>query len=398
MQIANESRTDVEFAPWPAFGAEEIEAVSAVLASGRINYWTGGLGRAFEDKFAAFVGTRHAMTISNGTVALEIAMRALGVGPGDEVIVTSRSFMASASSIAWMGAVPVFADVDLRSGNLSRQTVQPLVTERTKAIVAVHLAGWPCEMEPLIELAQEKGLKVIEDCAQAHGARYRGYSVGSLGDIGTWSFCQDKIISTGGEGGMLTMNDDALWSACWSLRDHGKSFDAVHRSDHPVGYRWVHQSFGTNARLTEMQSALGIIGLRNLPDTLRIRTRNAQRMCKAFSRIPAIRVEIPDLEMTHAFYRLYAYVRPELLKRGWDRDRLIEQITAQRVPCASGSCSELYRESAFVEAGFGPSNRAPNAKELGETSLAFFVHPNLSDQAVERTCDVVTDVFRLATA
>jgi len=397
MQTVHDSPTKIEFASWPSFGAEEIEAVAAVLASGRVNYWTGELGKSFEEQFAAFVGTEHAMTISNGTVALEIALKALGVGVGDEVIVTSRSFMASASSIAWLGATPVFADVDLGSGNITRQTVEPLVTERTKAIIAVHLAGWPCEIAPILDLAKGAGLKVIEDCAQAHGARYRGQSVGSLGDIGTWSFCQDKIISTGGEGGMLTMNDEALWAACWSIRDHGKSYDAVHRADHPVGYRWLHQSFGTNARLTEMQSALGIFGLRILPETLRLRTRNAQRLGAALSNIPAVRLETPGPELTHAYYRYYAYVRPELLKRGWDRDRLIEQITARGVPCASGSCSELYRESAFLQAGIGPVNRLPNAQALGETSLAFFVHPNLSERAIERTGEVVAEVFHLAT-
>ena len=397
MLIAPEQQTNIHFASWPQFDSEEIDAVTAVLASGKVNYWTGEQGRLFEDQFAEFVGTAHAMTISNGTVALEIALKALGIGPGDEVIVTSRSFMASASSIVWLGAKPIFADVDLCSGNLTAQSVEPLITERTRAVIAVHLAGWPCDMDPIMELAQAHGLKVIEDCAQAHGATYKGRSVGSIGHIGAWSFCQDKIITTGGEGGMLTMNDYALWSACWSLRDHGKGYDIVH-SAHPPGYRWLHESFGTNARLTEMQSALGIIGLKRLPETLRARTRNADRLEDRFSQIEALRVEKPPAQVVHAYYKYYAYLRPERLRFGWTRNRIILEITNHGVPCMSGSCSELYREMAFVKAQIQPSKRLLRATALGETSLMFLVHPTLSLEAIDRTCEVVATVFSEATA
>jgi len=397
MLIAPEQQTNIHFASWPQFDSEEIDAVTAVLASGKVNYWTGEQGRLFEDQFAEFVGTAHAMTISNGTVALEIALKALGIGPGDEVIVTSRSFMAGASSIVWLGAKPIFADVDLCSGNLTAQSVEPLITERTRAVIAVHLAGWPCDMDPIMELAQAHGLKVIEDCAQAHGATYKGRSVGSIGHIGAWSFCQDKIITTGGEGGMLTMNDYALWSACWSLRDHGKGYDIVH-SAHPPGYRWLHESFGTNARLTEMQSALGIIGLKRLPETLRARTRNADRLEDRFSQIEALRVEKPPAQVVHAYYKYYAYLRPERLRFGWTRNRIILEITNHGVPCMSGSCSELYREMAFVKAQIQPSKRLLRATALGETSLMFLVHPTLSLEAIDRTCEVVATVFSEATA
>jgi len=397
MLIAPEQQTNIHFASWPQFDSEEIDAVSEVLASGKVNYWTGEKGRSFEAQFAAFVGTAHAMTISNGTVALEIALKALGIGPGDEVIVTARSFMASASSIVWLGAKPIFADVDLCSGNLTAHSIEPLITERTRAIIAVHLAGWPCDMDPIMELAQANGLKVIEDCAQAHGASYKGRRVGSIGHIGAWSFCQDKIITTGGEGGMLTMKDDELWSACWSLRDHGKGYDVVH-SAHPPGYRWLHESFGTNARLTEMQSALGIIGLRRLPETLRLRTRNAERLGERFSQIAALRVERPPAYAVHAYYKYYAYLRPERLRFGWTRNRIIQDISNLGVPCMSGSCSELYRELAFVKAQIQPSKRLMRATKLGETSLMFLVHPTLSLDAIDRTCEVVAKVFSEATA
>jgi dTDP-4-amino-4,6-dideoxygalactose transaminase len=389
---------NTEFAAWPQFDSEEMMAVSDVLASGKINYWTGNQGKIFEKLFADTIGTQHAMTISNGTVALELALKALGVGPGDEVIVTSRTFMASASAVVWLGAKPVFADIDPKSGNITCETIEPLVTEFTKVIIAVHLAGWPCDMDPIMDLARVKGLRVIEDCAQAHGAKYKNRSVGSIGDIGAWSFCQDKIISTGGEGGMLTMNDHALWSACWSLRDHGKSFDAVHRTAHPAGYRWVHESFGTNARLTEMQSILGIFGLKKLPKTLSKRTQNAARLSARFSDIVALRVEIPEDHKVHAYYKYYCYVKPETLRKNWNRDRIINEINAQGVPCFSGSCSELYQEKAFLKAGYVPKERLPKAKALGESSLMFLVHPTLSSEAIERTAEVVTQVCRNATA
>ena len=245
------------FSPWPYFSQDEIDAVTRVLNSGRVNYWTGDEGRQFEAEFAAFVGCKHAVAVANGTVALELALEALGIGPGDEVVVTSRTFIASASCAVMRGATPVMADVDWDSQNITAETIRAVLSPRTRAIIAVHLAGWPCDMDPILEIAREHGLKVIEDCAQALGAVYKGRPVGSMGDVNAFSFCQDKILTTGGEGGMLTTNHTDLWSRAWAFKDHGKSYEAVYRRQHPPGYRWLHESFGTNWRLTEMQSAMG---------------------------------------------------------------------------------------------------------------------------------------------
>ncbi|HBG05034.1 MAG TPA: aminotransferase [Geobacter sp.] len=379
------------FAPWPFFDQREVAAAMAPLQSGRTNYWSGEEGREFEREFAAFAGCKYAIVLANGTVALELALYAIGVGPGDDVVVASRTFIASASSVVMRGARPVVADVDPVSQNMSAATIRRALTPRTKAIVAVHLAGWPCDMDSIMELAREHGLKVIEDCAQAHGASYKGRPVGSLGDVAAFSFCQDKIITTGGEGGLLTTNDEELWRRAWAYKDHGKSFDAVYNRPHPPGFRWLHESFGTNWRLTESQSAIGRVQLGALPEWSRKRNRNAALLSEGFARIPALRVTIPPEGIRHAYYKYYAFVRPDRLRSGWDRDRIMNAITAEGVPCFSGSCSEIYLERAFE--GLRPDKRLPVAKELGETSLMFLVHPTLSDADMADTCRAVAKVF-----
>ncbi|NLC10461.1 MAG: DegT/DnrJ/EryC1/StrS aminotransferase family protein, partial [Gammaproteobacteria bacterium] len=231
------------FSPWPSFSEEEANAVRDVVLSNKVNYWTGQEGREFEQEFAAWSGTQHAIALMNGTVALDVALQALGVGKGDEVIVTSRTFLASVSSIVNAGAVPVFAEVDVDSQNITAATIAAVLTPRTRAIICVHLAGWPCDMDPIMQLAEQHNLFVIEDCAQAHGATYKGKPVGSIGHVGAWSFCQDKIMTTGGEGGMVTTNDTDLWKTMWALKDHGKSWDAVYEREHAPGFRWLHESF-----------------------------------------------------------------------------------------------------------------------------------------------------------
>jgi dTDP-4-amino-4,6-dideoxygalactose transaminase len=384
------------FAPWPHFAADEIAAVANVLASGRVNYWTGEEGRLFEKEFAAFAACECAIALANGTVSLELALHALGIGPGDEVVVPCRTFIASASCAVMCGAVPVMADVDPTSQNITAETVEAVLTPRTRAIIAVHLAGWPCDMDPILELARKHGLKVIEDCAQAHGATYKGRAVGSLGDAAAFSFCQDKIMTTGGEGGMLTTSDRALWEKAWAYKDHGKSYEAVYSREHQPGFRWLHESFGTNWRLTEMQSAIGRRQLGKLSSWRATRQQHAALLTERLSAIPALRVVTPPPEIGHAYYKYYAFVRPGMLRTGWDRDRIMRAISAEGIPCFSGSCSEIYLEKAFEREGFHPANRLPVARDLGETSLVFLVHPTLGNRDMEETCDAVAKVFRAA--
>jgi dTDP-4-amino-4,6-dideoxygalactose transaminase len=384
------------FPPWPAFTEEEADAVHRVLLSNRVNYWTGDECRHFEHEFARFLGTQHAIALANGTVALDLALKALGIGPGDEVIVTPRTFLASVSCIVNAGARPVFADVDLDSQNITPESIAAVLTPATRAIIAVHLAGWPCEMDGILELAQAHDLAVIEDCAQAHGAMYRGRAVGSLGHVAAWSFCQDKIMTTGGEGGMVTTDDRELWSRMWSYKDHGKSWDAVYEREHPPGFRWLHESFGTNGRMIEMQAVIGRIQLERMPDWHARRLAIANTLWSAARELPGLRVPRIPKHIEHAAYKCYVFVRPEMLKAGWDRDRIMAEITALGVPCYSGSCSEVYLEKAFDGTGFRPEQRLPNAKELGETSLMFLCHPTLADEHVAKTCEVLEAVMRRA--
>lgn len=377
------------FSPWPSFTEEEADAVRDVLLSNKVNYWTGQEGRHFEHEFAEYVGTEYAIALANGTVALDLALNALGVGAGDEVIVTSRTFLASVSSIVNAGAVPVFADVDADSQNMTADTIAAVITPRTRAVVCVHLAGWPCDMDPIMVLAQQHGLYVIEDCAQAHGARYKGRAVGSIGHVGCWSFCQDKIMTTGGEGGMVTTNDRALWSKMWSFKDHGKSWEAVYEREHPPGFRWVHESFGTNWRMTEMQAVIGRIQLGRMPQWHETRLRYAQQIWQAASQLPGLRVpEVPD-DIVHAAYKCYVFVDGTAAQR----DRIMQQIHERGVPCFSGSCSEVYREKAFDGTGWRPEKPLPVAHRLGDASLMFLVHPTLTQAEIDKTCAVLAEVM-----
>jgi dTDP-4-amino-4,6-dideoxygalactose transaminase len=387
---------DRSFAPWPYFEQDEIDASSRVLKSGKINYWTGDEGRLFEKEFAAYSRCKYGIALANGTVALELALYAFDIGPGDEVITTSRTFIASASAAVMRGARPVVADVDPNSQNITYKTIKAVLTSKTKAIIAVHLAGWPCDMDPIMDVAQKHGMKVIEDCAQAHGATYKGRPVGSLGDMAAFSFCQDKIMTTGGEGGMLTLNNHDLWEKAWAFKDHGKSYDAVYNQQHPSGFRWLHESFGTNWRLTEMQSAIGRLQLRKLSQWVDKRRKNAALLTECFSRISAFRLTIPPNDIGHSYYKFYVFVRPERLKSEWNRDRIMTAIKAEGVPCFSGSCSEIYLEKAFDKEGLRPIKRLSVAMELGETSLMFLVHPTLNVQNMEDTCIAVKKVMKAA--
>jgi dTDP-4-amino-4,6-dideoxygalactose transaminase len=398
---------------WPCFSDDEANAVSSILSSNKVNYWTGTECRDFEAEFSRWSQSKYAITLANGTVALDLALKALGISVGDEVVVTPRTFIASVSCIVNAGAIPVFADVDPDSGNISAETISKVLTPKTKAIICVHLAGWPCDMDPIMELATVHDLKVIEDCAQAHGAIYKGRSVGSIGHIGAWSFCQDKIMTTGGEGGMVTTSDQELWSKMWSYKDHGKSYEAVYEKEHPPGFRWVHESFGTNFRMIEIQAAIGRIQLKKMTDWTARRNVNANEILLAagqFSGESGI-IRAPQFQCqsctsankehcsnacVHAYYKCYVYVQPQNLAIDWSRDRIIEEITVRGVPCFQGSCSEVYLEKAFDDTGFSPANRLLIAKELGETSLMFLVHPTLTEAEITKTCSVIKEVFSLA--
>jgi len=383
---------------WPKFDAEQTSAVLRVLESGRVNYWTGDECRHFEQEFAAACGVRHGIALANGSVALEIALRALGIGPGDEVVVTSTSFVASASCVPLVGATPVFADVDGHSGNITPKTVAAVLSPRTKAIIAVHLAGWPCDMAGLRSLAKERGIYLIEDCAQAHGARIGTKMAGSFGDIAAFSFCQDKIMTTGGEGGMVLTDRDDLQAAMWSLKDHGKSYAKVQQPNPTAEFRFLHDSFGSNYRMTEMQAAIGRVQLTRLTEWVDLRRRNAGIYTAALGNLPGVEIPSPPADTYHSYYKFYLLVRPDRLRPGCSRDRLRKEINARGVPCFSGTCAEIYLEQCFQKAGFGPASPLPASRERGLRTLMFLVHPTLKVDDVQWMADTARSAITQATA
>jgi len=392
---------NIHFAPWPSFDQEIIDAVSRVLVSGKVNQWTGPNVYAFEHEYAEYLGVRHTIAMANGSVTLDAALKALGIGPGDEVVVPARSFVASASCVALAGALPVFADVDPVSGNITAETIAAVLSPKTRAVIVVHLAGWPCDMDPMVKLCRAESLFLIEDCAQAHGARYKGKAVGTFGHFASFSFCQDKIFTTGGEGGLLVVNDTKLWKKAWSLKDHGRDFDAVfHHQTGATGFRWMVNSFGTNYRMTEMQAVIGRIMLRRLDDMVLSRRRNAAILDAAWERVPGLVVVRPGDGFDHAYYKYYVQVDGTMLGPDWSRDRILREVSSFGIACGCGACPEIYREKAFRvqrrSLGLAAQRRLPRAKTLGERTMMFQVHPGLTGGCMHEVADRLTRVMRKA--
>jgi len=424
--LAIDGGTPVRTAPFPAWppvlyetlcadvaGAHDneyyfkqvLQHAGAVLTSGRLNYHTGVQTKAFEEAFAAFAGVPYALAVANGTVALELALRALGVGmlPGEEVIVPSRTFIATAGAVRAVGAIPVIADVDPATNCLTAVSVARVLTPRTTAVIPVHLGGFPAPVPEIISLAEQVGAVVIEDCAQALGARYRGAAVGSMGAAGCFSFCQDKILPLG-EGGMITFAEEEAFKRAWAYRDHGRNWDKAHEV--PVGeassqFRWLCDTFGTNARMTEVQGALGSVALVELESWLAQRALNARVLIEALAELDGIApVVLPDflaVDSAHAFYRLYATVDPARLAEGWTRDRIIDALNAEGVPVQYGSCALISNERAFIDAEIITNVDLPGAREADETSLAFFVHPSASVADMADVAAALRKVMAVAT-
>ncbi len=389
---------NTKFSPWPSFTSEEAEAAKNVLLSNKVNYWTGNECREFEKEFAVWSNSKYAIALANGTLALDNAFKALDIGIGDEVIVTARTYIASVTSIVNAGAIPIFADVDTNTQNITSKFIRSKITKKTKAIVCVHLAGWPCEMDEIINLAKEYDLYIIEDCSQAHGAKYKNKPVGSIGNIGCWSFCQDKIMTTGGEGGMVTTNDKNLWNKMWSYKDHGKSYKAVYKKNIRIGngFKWVNESFGTNWRMTEIQGVIGRIQLKRMSNWQNRRIKNANKIWNTAKQSKALRVPNIPQHIEHAAYKCYVFVELNELRKGWNRDKIIKEINKLSIPCYSGACPEVYMEKAFDNTKFRPKQRLVHAKELGETSLMFLVHPTLTKNEIKQTCNAITSVMNSA--
>jgi dTDP-4-amino-4,6-dideoxygalactose transaminase len=379
--------SSIDLAPWPIYEEDERQAVDRVLVSGKANYWGGKEGQLFEQEFAKWCGTAHGLCVFNGTIALEIALRSVGIQRDDEVIVTPRSFLASAASVAAVGAIPVFADVEFESGNLTAETIEKAITSKTRAIVVVHLGGWPAAMHEIMSLAKQHGIKVVEDCAQAHGASIDGQKVGSFGDISTFSFCQDKIMSTGGEGGIILTNDDAVRDIAWSLRDHGRNRDKTLSNDHPSGFRWTQERMGTNGRMTEMQASIGRCQLKKVEGWIEQRNCNANVLLEGLRGIQGIEIPMPRDQTQHSFYRLtMLFDKPAM------RDSAIQKLNKIGIPASVGPCPEIYKEEAFSLAGLAPSFKLPIASKLGSSSLVLPTHPGV-ETVIPVIIDQISQLF-----
>lgn len=378
---------NLPYPKWPSYENDEIQVALNTLLSGNVNYWTGNLGKEFEQAYANYVGCQYGIALSNGTVALELALRSLGVGVGDEVIVASRSYVASASCVLIVGATPVFSDVDADSGNISATTIEPLINHRTKAIIPVHVGGWPCDMQNIMDLAKKHNLFVIEDCAQAHGAKINHIPVGSWGHASIFSFCQDKIITTGGEGGMLLLNDVDAFKKAWAYKDIGRSYDAVFNRNHPEGFKWLTESTGSNYRMTEFQAAIGLRQLSKLDAWIDRRNSIATSMISIMKQFKFIEAPVVPEGYKNAFYRLYVKVNPQFVlsknKTQNLRDFMIKEFNTNGVPCFVGSCAEIYLEKLFQQGGFYPPNRYQNARNFSDNACCFLVHPTINDEQLK---------------
>ena len=371
---------------YPIFDKLTRTKVDEVLKSGRVNYWTGSECVKFEKEFSKYIGNKYSVTLNNGSVALELALKAFNLKKNDQVIVSPRSFIISASCVLNLGLKPLFADVDDR-GNLCIEGIKKVFSSKVKAIIIVHLNGLSCDLDPILKFVKKNKIYLIEDCAQAHGAIYKGKKVGSFGHISTWSFCQDKIISTGGEGGMISTNNKRLWLKIWSLKDHGKNFNNVFYKKHEIGFRWLHDYYGSNYRMTEMQAVIGrqqlklidrqikkrnvianlyLTGLRDYYEKFNIIKKPNFKCFKCPSR-----KKNHCNKCLHSFYRLNLFVNNKKIKV----IKLIKHLNKNKIRCNSGSCPEIYNEKIFKKLHFSPKKRLSNAKLLGETSLSFAINP-----------------------
>jgi dTDP-4-amino-4,6-dideoxygalactose transaminase len=380
------------------YNQKQINLVSEILEKNKTNYWTGDHGGLFEREFSKYHGVKYSVCVSNGSVALEIALKALNLKKTAAVIVTPRSFIISASCVLNLGLRTIFADID-QNGNLSIEGIKKVYNKSVKAIIVVHLNGLPCDMDPILKFVKKNKLFLIEDCSQAHGAIYKNKKVGSYGNISTWSFCQDKIISTGGEGGMISTNSKKLWSKCWSLKDHGKNFKSIFYKKHKTGFKWLHDNLGSNYRMTEMQSIIGRCQLKSLDKQIIKRTQIAylyidglkdfwtkynllQKPNFICSTCPLKNQANKKCNFCrNVFYRLNLFINSKKIKQL----KLINEFNKKKIACGVGSCPEIYREKIFKKLKAYPKKRLANAKLLGETSIVFPINPyrSLSDIKIE---------------
>lgn len=361
---------------WPTYSSSEIKKVKEILNSGKVNYWTGDNCNNFENKFAKHFNKKFGISVATGSIALDLAIKSLNLKKNDQVLVTPRSYIASASCVISQNLMPIFVDIDLNSQNILYEDLKKKITRNTKAIILVHLAGYPCDMDKIVKICKKYKIKIIEDCSQAHGAKYNSKFVGSFGDIAIWSFCNDKIMSTGGEGGMLLTNNYQYYKKIFALKDCGKNIDKIKKNTFKPKFQWIHDSIGNNFRMTEMQAAIGIIQLRNLNKWVKKRNSFSLKINKVLSKFSYIRTTKIPSNIFHSFYRCYFFLNKKIIKNKFTREALIKTLKKYNIDCNVGSCPEIYLEGAFKK--IKNVKRLKNAKILGETSVALFVNHNFN--------------------
>lgn len=361
---------------WPAFDEPAIRGVEAVLRSGKVNYWTGRKGMEFEKRFAQWQGSRFAISTTNGTAALHVGLTALGVGPGDEVIVPSYTFIASSFSIVQAGAIPRFADVNLDDHCLSVESAERLVNERTKAIMPVHLYGNVCDMDQIHAFAERHKLFVIEDNAEAFGGSYQGQKTGTLGDMSACSFCQNKTFTTGGEGGMVTTDDEELAWLARSFRDHGYDVkDRLNLLELEQKLSYIHNMVGWNYRMTEMQSAIGLAELDRMDDwNMPRRRRNAKIIMDPLRDLPQIKfLPVDTPERQNGFYVMAFSL--DIENMNCDIGQFVAATGAEGAPCWRVFWPQCHTERAFRDQNaFGRSGFPFTSHEYTNPASADYSH------------------------
>ena len=367
---------------WPSFTSKEINQVSLILKSGKVNYWTGKYCKIFEKNFSNYHKIKYSVTVNSGTSALECAIKSLNLKQGSEIITTPRSYYTSASSIINCGMKPKFSDISIDSQNLDPIKLEKSINKKTKAIICVHLSGYPCDMNRILKIAKENKIYVIEDCSQAHGASILNKKVGSFGDISAWSFCQDKIISTGGEGGMVATNKLTLYKKVLSIKDNGRNYEKIKRISYSGSFNYIHDFIGSNYRMTEIQAIIGISQLKRLDQMILRRNSNAKVFNNYFHDLDNIFLLLQNSKNTNAYYRYYLFV-----KKSKNQKILINKIRSKGIECIAGSCPEIYLEKYFknnfkVKEMFG-------AKYLATRSVCLKVDQTLDIKIIHQQAKII---------
>ena len=371
---------------WPNYDSKIINKIINILKSGRTNYLIGKEGSKFEKNFSKFYNIKYTNVVANASLGLELSLLSLNLKKGDEVIVTPRSYHSSVSSIIRAGLTPIFADIDRYSMNICPKSIEKNISKKTKAIICVHLYGMPCDMKKINKLCTKFKLKVIEDCSQAHGTKISKKYVGSFGDISVFSFCQDKIISTGGEGGMIATNNKKLHNKIWSLKEIGKNKTKYHKVDNSSNnFPYLHDSIGTNARITEIQSCIGNYQLNKLKNYIRRRNLNAMIYYEKLKKCKYLIIPKFSSNITHSYYRYTVIINDKLIKRSL----LMKNLKMEGVECNVGGCPTIYDEKYFKKNFRINKNNFPNTEYLKDKTISFIVDQTVDKKEIRKVCNIL---------